>query len=79
MTREQAISSFIVENKNLSMAPNKFSEIMDRNNIAIDAIQKLERIKQILEKTSYEEEGSKYSYAYDAETKLKHLKEVLNG
>ena len=77
MTNEQAIKSFVLENKNLKQAPNKFSEIMDRNNIAIDAIQKLEKIKEILESSSYEEDGKTYSYLHDADTKLKHLSEVV--
>ena len=44
---------------------------------AIDCIEKLEQIKKILDAPSYVENGITYSYCYDSDTKLKHIREVV--
>lgn len=40
---------------------------------------KLEQIEQIMNASSYTENGKVYSYCYDNDTRVKHIREVLNG
>lgn len=42
-----------------------------------DEHEKLEKIRQILNASSYIENGVTYSYCYDNDSRLKHIKEVL--
>lgn len=40
-------------------------------------LKQLKEIKRILDAPSYEENGVTYSYCYDSDTKLKHIREVV--
>lgn len=42
-------------------------------------LKKLKEIKRILDAPSYEENGVTYSYCYDSDTKLKHIREVVKN
>jgi hypothetical protein len=57
MTNEQAISSFVMENRNLSEAPNNFAKDLERNYLAMSAIKKMEQIMDIVESYSITKEN----------------------
>lgn len=42
-------------------------------------LKQLKEIKRILDAPSYKENGVTYSYCYDSETKLKHIREVIKN
>lgn len=45
--------------------------------IILADLKKLEKIEQIMNASSYTENGKVYSYCYDNDTRVKHIKEVL--
>lgn len=44
---------------------------------AIGAITKYQKIQEILNSASYVENGTVYSYTYDEDSRVKHIREVL--
>lgn len=44
---------------------------------ALDIIDKYQKIQKILNSASYVENGTVYSYTYDEDTRVKHIREVL--
>lgn len=44
---------------------------------ALDIIDKYQKIQEILNSASYVENGTVYSYTYDEDTRVKHIREVL--
>ena len=44
---------------------------------AIDTMHKYQKIQKILNSASYTENGTIYSYTYDENTRIKHIREVL--
>lgn len=44
---------------------------------ALDIIDKYQKIQEILNSASYTENGTVYSYTYDEDTRVKHIREVL--
>lgn len=82
MTIDEAIEF----NKNLKM----YMEINDEQSeykfleenhealdLAIDTMRKYQKITKILNSASYTENGTVYSYTYDEDTRVKHIREVL--
>lgn len=45
--------------------------------IAIDTMRKYQKITKILNSASYTENGTVYSYTYDEDTRVKHIREVI--
>ena len=45
--------------------------------VAIDAICKYQKVTKILNSASYTENGTVYSYTYDEDTRVKHIREVI--
>ena len=45
--------------------------------IAIDTMCKYQKIVEILNSASYTENGTVYSYTYDEDTRVKHIRKVL--
>lgn len=43
----------------------------------IEAIRKCQKIQEILNSASYTENGTVYSYTYDEDSRVKHIREVL--
>ena len=56
-----------------------FSEEIKRNNYQqiIDIMRMYQKIKEILDSTSYIENGIVYSYTYDNDTRIKHIRRVI--
>ena len=44
---------------------------------ALDTMRKYQKIKEILNSASYTENGTVYSYTYNADTRIKHIREVI--
>lgn len=44
---------------------------------AIEIIHKYQKIQKILNSASYTENGTVYSYTYDENTRIKHIREVI--
>ena len=44
---------------------------------ALDAMRKYRKIVEILNSSSYIENGIEYSYTYDEDTRVKHIREVV--
>ena len=42
-------------------------------------LEKLDKIEQIMNASSYTENGKEYSYCYDNDTRVKHIREVLEN
>lgn len=45
--------------------------------VAIDAMCKYQKITKILNSASYTENGTVYSYTYDEDTRVRHIREVI--
>lgn len=45
--------------------------------IAIDIMRKYQKITKILNSASYTENGTVYSYTYDEDTRVRHIREVI--
>lgn len=50
----------------------------DATIVAIDIMCKYQKIIEILNSASYTENGTVYSYTYDEDTRIKHIREVIN-
>lgn len=72
MTIDEAID-FLVESK-YSPYQTPSSCTID---IAIDTMRKYQKIQKILNSASYTENGTVYSYTYDENTRVKHIREVI--
>ena len=44
---------------------------------AIDSMRKYQKIQEILNNASYIENGTVYSYTYDEDSRIKHIREVI--
>lgn len=44
---------------------------------AIDTMRKYQKIAKILNSASYTENGTVYSYTYDEDTRVRHIREVI--
>ena len=51
----------------------------DATIVAIDIMHKYQKIIEILNSASYTENGTVYSYAYDEDTRVKHIREVIEN
>lgn len=54
-------------------------ECADEHRQLAEWLKQLKEIKRILDAPSYEENGVTYSYCYDSDTKLKHIREVVKN
>lgn len=45
--------------------------------LSIDTMRKYQKITKILNSASYTENGKIYSYVYDEDTRVKHIREVI--
>ena len=45
--------------------------------LAINTMRKYQKIQEILNSASYVENGTEYSYTYDEDTRVKHIREVI--
>lgn len=50
----------------------------DATIVAIDIMRKYQKITKILNSASYTENGTVYSYTYDEDTRVRHIREVIN-
>jgi hypothetical protein len=70
MTISEAISKLRYElNKNNKMA-NAYA-------VAIDTMRKYQKIQEILNSTGYIEKGIVYAYTYNEDTRVKHIRKVV--
>lgn len=49
----------------------------DATIVAIDIMRKYQKITKILNSASYTENGTVYSYTYDEDTRVRHIREVI--
>lgn len=54
-----------------------YQRCADEHRQLAEWLKQLKEIKRILDAPSYEENGVTYSYCYDSDTKLKHIREVI--
>lgn len=53
-------------------------DIEEVKHFMIDTMRKYQKIIEILNSASYTENGTVYSYTYDEDTRIKHIREVIN-
>ena len=46
-------------------------------NFALETMRKYQQIQEILNNASYTENGTVYSYIYDEDTRVKHIRQVV--
>lgn len=49
----------------------------DALRLAIDVMRKYQKIKEILNSAGYIKNGTVYSYTYDEDSRIKHIREVI--
>ena len=53
------------------------TELSDAINEAIPLLKKYKKIQKILDSASYTENNTVYSYTYDEDSRVKHIREVV--
>ena len=61
-----------------SMPDDACSDWRDSLAYAIETMRKYQKITKILNSASYTENGTVYSYTYDEDTRVRHIREVIN-
>ena len=54
-----------------------YSDMIEALQTAKDTMRKYQKITKILNSASYTENGTVYSYTYDEDTRVKHIREVI--
>lgn len=75
-------SGFDTDNERYAMTDNERTsckKCADEHRQLAEWLKQLNEIKRILDAPSYKENGVTYSYCYDSETKLKHIREVIKN
>ena len=73
MTIEEAIAELELLKKNTFSYMSAHQAFIT----AIDTMYKYQKIKEILNSASYTENGTVYSYTYDEDSRVKHIREVV--
>lgn len=76
-TRKEALQ--ILKSRDSFGIPTGYAGgIREAIDMGTDALEKIEKIEQILQSSSFEENGKIYSYAYTPEMKVKLIAKVIN-
>lgn len=74
MTIEEAIEIISDIDKAYRTFSNMEYEAMQKS---IEIMRKYQKIKEILNSVDYTENGTLYSYTYDEDSRVKHIREVI--